>query len=324
MAASPEHVLLADIGATNARFALLTNGTLGPVESLAVADHPHFTDAVKAFISQYGDGASIGGAVLAVAGPVKGERCILTNCSWVIDGAELRSAFGFEACRMFNDFEATAFALPHLKPADVHPIGGGQSEPDAPMAAIGPGSGLGVACLVPAPQGAAVIAGEGGHATLAGTSSREDAIIDYLRGQFGHVSAERAISGMGLENLYRAIAAVDGLNVAERSAANITQGALDGTCATSRAALDLFCAMLGTIAGNVALNFGARGGVFIAGGIAPRIVRHLERSEFRARFEAKGRFKNYLEAIPTHVIVHPSATFLGLRALALQARKPAT
>lgn len=323
MAASPEHVLLGDIGATNARFALLTDGALGLIESIAVADYPRFTDAIEAFLTR-DRRAPIAGAVLAVAGPVEAERCALTNCSWLIDAAELRSTFGFATVRMLNDFEATAFALPHLTTADLHPLGGGRAVPGAPMAVLGPGTGLGVACLIPGSQGAAVIASEGGHATLPATCPREDAIVDYLRRHFGHVSAERAVSGSGLKNLYRAVAAIDGASVPERSAAEITQGALDGACPTSRAALDLFCAMLGTVAGNVALNFGARGGVYIAGGIAPRIVRHLERSEFRARFEAKGRFRNYLETIPANVIVHPNATFIGLKALAKQQRSAQT
>lgn len=318
MAPSLEHVLLGDIGATNARFALLTNGALGPIESIAVADYPHFTDAIEAFLQRHDSRMPVAGAVLAVAGLVEAERCALTNCSWLINGAELRSTFGFATVRVLNDFEATAFALPHLTTADLHPLGGGQAVPDAPMAVLGPGTGLGVACLIPGSQGAVAIATEAGHATLPATSPREDAVIDYLRQHFEHVSAERAVSGSGLKNLYRAVAAIDGIDVPERSAAEITKGALDGTCPASRAALDLFCAMLGAVAGNVALTFGARGGVYIAGGIAPRIVQHLARSEFRARFEAKGRFRNYLETIPASVIVHPNAAFIGLKALVKQ------
>jgi glucokinase len=184
------------------------------------------------------------------------------------------------------------------------------------MAVLGPGTGLGVACFVPGSQSPIVLASEGGHATMAATSHREDAIIDYLRRQFGHVSAERVVSGSGLENLYRAVIAVDGIEAPKRNAAEITKAALDGNCPVARAALDLFCAMLGTIAGNVALMFGARGGVYIAGGIAPRLTEFMARSEFRARFEQKGRFRTYLEAIPSSVIVHPAATFVGLRSIA--------
>ncbi len=140
--------------------------------------------------------------------------------------------------------------------------------------------------------------------------------MDHLRRQFGHVSAERVISGSGLENLYRAVLALDGIDAPQRNAAEITKAALDGDCPIARTALDLFCAMLGTIAGNVALMFGARGGVYIAGGIAPRLTEFMARSQFRARFEHKGRFRTYLEAIPSSVIVHPAATFIGLRSIA--------
>jgi len=157
---------------------------------------------------------------------------------------------------------------------------------------------------------------EGGHATLSANSHREDAVLDQLRQRFGHVSAERALSGPGLENLYRAIAALDGIDAPLRNAAEITDAALKGTCPTSRASLDMFCAMLGGFAGNVALTYGARGGVYIAGGIAPRILDYLAGSEFRRRFEQKGRFRAYLEAIPSQVIVNSAATFLGLRSLA--------
>jgi len=312
MAASSEHVLLGDIGATNARFARLTGGVVGAVDTITVADHPHFTEAVETFLGRQ-SGRAPTGAVLAVAGPVDNGRAALTNCPWVIDAAELRSAFGFARLRILNDFEATAFALPHLTTADLHPLGGGKAMPGAPMAVLGPGTGLGVAGFVPPNT---VIPTEGGHVTLPGTSPREDAVIEHLRRQFGHVSAERAVSGMGLENLCRAIAAIDRLDVLECNAADITKNALDGSCPASRAALDMFCAMLGTVAGNVALTFGAHGGVYIAGGIAPRIVRHLERSEFRTRFDAKGRYKNYLERIPVNVIMHPNAPFIGLKALA--------
>jgi glucokinase len=307
-------MLLADIGATNARFALLHAGQgVGPVRTLAVADHPQLTDAVAAFLD--GHKLSIGGAMLAVAGPVDDDRCVLTNCAWTVDAAELRRALGVAAVRVVNDFEAAAWSLPALQPAHLVALGGGRSADGAPMVVLGPGSGLGVACHVPRDGRPLVIATEGGHATLAAASAREDAVIEWLRGRFGHVSAERALSGPGLENLYRALAALDGAEVPERDAVEITRTGLAGTCPVSRAALDMFCAMLGTFAGNAALSFGARGGVYIAGGIAPRIVGHLAGSQFRARFEAKGRFRGYVENIPARVIVHPDYAFIGLTSL---------
>ena len=319
MGFSHEHVLLGDVGATNARFALLSNGVLGPIKYFTVAQFPRFTDVVSAFLDCNGRPLSVHEAVLAAAGPVDEDRCVLTNCPWTIDAHELCAAFGLAKIHICNDFEAAALSLPYLTAADLYRLGDGESVCGAPMAVLGPGTGLGVACLVPGSHGSIVIASEGGHATMAATSHREDAIIDYLRRQFGHVSAERVVSGAGLENLYRAVVAIDGIDAPTRDAAEITTAALAGDCPIATMALELFCAMLGTIAGNVALMFGARGGVFIAGGIAPRITDFMARSEFRARFEHKGRFRTYLEAIPSSVIVHPAATFIGLRTIAHRA-----
>jgi glucokinase len=314
MADPGAQTLLADIGATNARFALLRRGgDIGPVRTLAVADYPKFTDAVAAFLAA--EGVSPAGAVLAVAGPVERDRAVMTNCPWVIDAAELRRLLGVPAVRVINDFEATAWSLSALEPDHVAAVGAGRAVAGAPMVVLGPGTGLGLASHVPHASAPVVIATEGGHVTLAATTAREDAVIAWLRGRFGHVSAERALSGPGLENLYRAIAAVDRADVPARDATAITQAGVAGMCPVSRAALDMFCAMLGTFAGNAALSFGARGGVFIAGGIAPRIVDYLLKSEFRARFDANGRLRPYVEAIPLNVIVHPDYAFIGLKAL---------
>jgi glucokinase len=309
--------LLGDIGATNARFGLLKDGTLGPVEWMTAAEYAQFSDAVEAFLAKRGRPA-VTAAILAVAGPVEANRAHMTNRGWVIEGGELCKQFGLRRARVLNDFEATAWSLPRLKSEDLHAIGAGAGVPEKPLAVLGPGSGLGVAGYVPSPRGAIVLASEGGHASLPGSSEREDRVIQHLRQRFGHVSYERAVSGQGLENLYEAIAAIDGLKVPQRDAPAITQAALDGSCETSRAALEMFCAFLGTAAGNLALTYGARGGVFIAGGIAPRILAFLEKSQFRARFEDKGRMRAYVEPIPTSVIVHSDATFVGLQALAEQ------
>ena len=314
MADPAAQILLADIGATNARFALLRRGgEIGPVRTLAVADYPQFTDAVAAFLA--GEGGSLAGAVLAVAGPIEGERAVMTNCPWVIDAAELRRLLGVNAVRLINDFEATAWSLAALEPGHVAAVGAGRAMAGAPMVVLGPGTGLGLACHVPRAGAPVVIATEGGHATLAATTPREAAVIEWLRVSFGHASAERALSGPGLENLYRAIAALDGAAVPARDATAITEMGVAGTCPVCRAALDMFCAMLGTFAGNAALSLGARGGVFIAGGIAPRIIDYLLKSELRARFDAKGRLRAYMEAIPLNVIVHPDYAFIGLKAL---------
>jgi glucokinase len=317
MTASAEIALLGDVGATNARFALMIEGMLGPVQWIEVARYPNFDDAIETFLGAQLSATPVANALLAVAGPIEGNRCSFTNCSWTIDGQEMRKRFGFQTVRLINDFEATALSLPYLRKQDVRSFGGGRAVSGAPMVVIGPGSGLGVAGLVGDGARRTVVASEGGHATFPATSVREDAILDHLRKRFGHVSAERVLSGPGIENLYHAIAALDQTAVPSRDAAEITNAALQGTCPTSRAALDIFCGMLGSFAGNVALTYGARGGVYIAGGIAPRILDYLAGSEFRRRFEQKGRLHYYLEAIPTEVIVHPAATFLGLTCLKL-------
>jgi glucokinase len=312
--------LLGDIGGTNARFALFSAGEIGPIARFTVADYPAATDAIAEFLAWQKIKPVITTAVLGVAGPVVGDRCVILNSHWVIDGAQLRAAFGWHSVALLNDFEALALALPRLGGSDLYWIGGGAPQAGAPMVVLGPGTGLGLAALVPYAGATVPIATEGGHTTLPATNAGEDAVIDHLRGRFGHVSAERALSGPGLENLYRAVAAIDGSDAPARNARDITQAALAGTCATSRAALDMFCALLGTYAGDLALIFRARGGVYIAGGIAPRIKDYLSRSEFRSRFEAKGRFRGYLEAIPTNVIIHPDTSFLGLKSFIEQQR----
>ena len=317
---SCDQTLLGDIGGTTARFAILTGDTLGSVDHVAVSHHPTLIGAIDGYLGSH-DRNRVGAVVLGVAGPVEGARCTIINSRWVIDADELRTAFGFKSIRLINDFEAIAWALPELRAHDVKPLAGGTASPQETMAVIGPGTGLGMAGLVRREgdmTGGAVtvVATEGGHATLPGTTAREDAVIAHLRGRFGHVSAERALSGPGLENLHTAIAAIDNAAVSSLTAAEITRHALDRSCPTCVAAVDMFCAMLGTVAGNLALMFRARGGVYIAGGIAPRLVDHLARSEFRARFVAKGRYRTYLESIPITLIVNPDAAFLGLKALA--------
>jgi len=227
MSVSVDSVLLGDIGATNARFSLLSNGNLGAISSFEVAKFGQFTDALAIFIKEHCRQTQIHKALLAIAGPVKGERVALTNSSWVIDISELQTVLGLHV-RIINDFEAVALSLPSLTSTDLAGIGGGQSELGAPMAVLGPGTGLGVACLVDRSDGRVVIASEGGHATLAPACEQEDRIVTHLRERFGHVSAERVISGSGLENIYQAIAVLEGLDIPPRNAAEITKNALGG------------------------------------------------------------------------------------------------
>lgn len=310
------HVLLADIGGTHARFAVLRDDNLEAVRSLDVHAHATMADALRSFLARRADGTPIGAAVLAVAGPVENGRCKLTNSTWIADASELSREFGIPSVRVINDQEAAAWGLPHFGPSDTRLIGPDTPVAGAPRALLSPGTGLGVACLVTGPPGDRVIASEGGHATLAATTAHEEALIGVLRRQFEHVSAERVLSGDGLVNLYRATATIDGTGVVPRTAAEVTRAGLDGTCTTCRRALDAFCALLGAVAGDVALLFGARGGIYIGGGIVPNIVDHLPDTAFRERFEAKGRLGRHLARVPVRVILRLDPAFLGLAALA--------
>ncbi len=309
-------VLLADIGGTNARFALLAGGTLGAIVHMAVRDYGSFREALTLFLARVPEAGTIDAAILAVAGLVQNGRCALTNNPWVIDAADLRDAYGFSTVRLINDFEAVAWSLPHLSPEKLRQIGGRQPVIGAPLAALGPGTGLGMAVSIPYAAGNLVLSSEGGHSTMAASSSREDAVIAHLRQRLGHVSAEHVLSGPGLENLHKALAALDDAMLPSRGAAEITRAGVEGTCATSRAAVDMFCAMLGTVAGNLALTLGARGGIFIGGGILRHMSEYFANSPFRARFEDKGRLRKYLEPIPAYLILDEDAAFVGLRALA--------
>jgi glucokinase len=319
-AASPARairkVLLADIGGTNARFALLADGTVGAIAHMAVSDYGSFREALGAYLARFPETGTIRAAILAVPGAVENGRFTLTNNPWAIDAAELSATCGFSTVRLLNDFEAVAWSLPRLSPDKLVRIGGRQPIEGAPLAALGPGTGLGVAASIPQANGHLGLSSEGGHSTLAGCSSGEDAVIAYLRQRFGHISAERVLSGHGLENLHEALAALDGVMLPRRRAKEITWAGIEGTCATSRAAIDMFCAMLWTVAGNLALTFGARGGIFIAGGILRHMPEYLAGSQFRARFEEKGRFSKYLEPIPAYLILDEDVAFVGLRTLA--------
>ena len=309
-----QRVLLGDIGGTNARFALANGDGIGAIEHLKVADFADVTEAIATFLERCVQRGNVAAAVLAVAGPVQDNRSTTTNGRWLIDGENLRKAFGFAAVRLLNDFEAVAWSLPELKSQDIYTIGGRRGVAGAPMLALGPGTGFGVACLFSPDAMSFAAVSEAGHATIPTTSKREDQVIGHLRDRFGHVSVERTLSGAGLENLYRALASVDGITAQERDAAAITQAALNGSCSLSGAALDMFCSLLGTVAGNLALTFSARGGVYIAGGIVPRFADYLSRSIFRKQFESKGRLESYLRDIPTSIIVRSDESFVGLKA----------
>lgn len=308
--------LLADIGGTRARFALSDGARIGPIESMMTGEYASAADAIRHFLHRQSGAGEVDRAVIAVAGPVSGGRSVLTNASWVLETTELKRVFGFDEVDIVNDLVALAWAIPRLGPLDLQAIGGGTEVAAEPVAVIAPGTGLGMACFVPCDDRPSVLSSEGGHATLPAATAVETEIVEALGRRYGHVSAERVLSGGGLENIYAVLADRQDDGAERLPAPQIVQAAMDGSSPRARRALDAFCGFLGGVAGNVALTFAARGGVLFAGGIVPRIVDHLRASDFRVRFESKGRFARYLAGVSTKVIVRPEPAFLGLQVLA--------
>ncbi len=305
--------LLGDIGGTNARFAWQAspNSGLDRVESYRCADFPSLAEAVTHYLSGYALPKPHAFA-LGVATPVTGDEVRMTNHHWSFSISGLRDKVEARAGVVINDFLALASAIPALNEADVRVIGAAKRTPKAPIALIGPGTGLGVACLFADNQGEYhATAGEGGHVTLAALDDYEAEVIRALRAKFGHVSAERAISGPGLVALYEAIAAVKGVTADAMTPELVTTHAFAKNDALAVEAVRVFTSFLGSVAGNLALTVGAFGGVFIGGGIVPRLGMHFDGELFRRAFEAKGRFENYLQRIPTMVITCETPALTG-------------
>jgi glucokinase len=305
-------VLLADIGGTNARFALARADEIGPIATLRTTEHEDAEAAIRAFL----DGAQLLSppqtAALACAGPVENGRVQLTNSSWQIDAERIRSELGFKNVILVNDFASVAWAIPRLREADLHRIGGGLGVAGAPSVVLGPGTGLGVAAYLPSGVEGVAVVGEGGHVSMPSVTDREAEVVAAARNDLDHVSAERLLSGDGLVRLYETLASLDGIEAPQRSAAEITSAATAQDAAICCTAFSMFCEMLGTVAGDLALTFGARGGVYISGGIVPKSRDAFAASGFRRRFEAKGRFRTYLTQVPTWIVMHPEPAFLGL------------
>ncbi|MBL8471125.1 MAG: glucokinase [Rhodocyclaceae bacterium] len=302
--------LVADIGGTNARFALVHAGHAPHAErTLPCAEYPDVLSAARAYLTEFG--AAPRRACLAVATPIIGDHVAFTNSPWQFSIEATRDALQLERLLLINDFTAQAWALPLLTAADLYKVGRGRQVPGAPMGVVGPGTGLGVSGLVANGKHWVALQGEGGHASFSPANEFEANVLRAVWRQFPHVSCERLISGVGLPYLYSAVAALEGRLGEAPTAAAITDAALAGTDPLCRTVLDTFCAMLGTVAGNLALMLGARGGIYIAGGIVPRLGDFFAQSPFRERFEAKGRYQTYLSEIPTYVILSKSSALLG-------------
>ena len=306
--------LIADIGGTNARFALaFPDGRIGSECILSGADYPDLIQAAAAYLREVA-GPRPRRAAVAVATPISGDWIQFTNSPWSFSTEAARQALGLEQLLIINDFTALALALPLLGPDERRQVSEGTAVEKAPIGLIGPGTGLGVSGLVWSGHHWIPLETEGGHVTFSACDEREWAIYRVLQRRFDHVSPERLLSGPGLVNLYTALAELEGWSAEDLVPADITDRALTGSCRHCVEVLELFCGMLGTAAGNLALTLGARGGVYIGGGIVPRLGDFFDRSAFRARFEAKGRFSDYLATIPTWVITAANPALRGVAA----------
>ena len=309
--------LLGDIGGTNARFAWQDSpdAALADIATYPCSEHESLLHAMQHYLRDRAKPAPRWCAI-GIANPIVGDHVKMTNHDWSFSISAVQQSLGAERFLVINDFTALALSLPALTRSDLMQVGGGEPVVGAPLALLGPGTGLGVSGLLAGRGGVGWVPlnGEGGHVTLASANDFEDAVVRRLRQRFGHASAERALSGPGLVNLYVTLAEIAGRGRPTVTAEDVTKLAKQSE-PLARKTLGMFCAMLGTVAGDIALTFGARGGVYIAGGIVPRLVDALERSEFRARFEAKGRYRDYLAPIPTYVITATMPAFRGLKHL---------
>lgn len=329
--------LLADVGGTNVRFAWQARAAAGtpgaavdanvvatadaPLTDIAVypcAQHDSLQAAIAHYLHTHNK-PNPQWCAIGMANPVLHDEVRMTNLHWSFSIAGLARQLGVERLRVINDFTALALALPALASSDLRRIGGGAPVHGGTMALLGPGTGLGVSGLVQGPHGQYLpVSGEGGHVSLSAHESQESAVVQWLMQRFGHASAERALSGPGLRNLYQAICEIAGTSVNPYTPADVMQRAQAASDPACVQALALFCSFLGSVAGNLALTLGSTGGVYVGGGMAPRITTQLSASLFRVRFEGKGRFAGYLQAIPTFVIdsAVPAALLGAARALA--------
>jgi glucokinase len=304
--------LLADIGATHARFALQTApGVFTAVRVLLCEDFDGIVSLLRYYLKDHAD-MRLHHAALAVANPISGDFVRMTNRDWQFSTDAVRRELGLTTLLIVNDFTALAMAIPGLTHGDLMQVGQGAPAPNAVIGVLGPGTGLGVSGVIPTADGFVTLGSEGGHVNFAPGDEREFAILQTAWKEWPHVSNERLISGPGMEIIHRALAARNGVAAQARKAAEIVNSALDEQDPLCLEVLECFCGMLGAAAANLAVTLGAFGGIFIGGGIVPRMGEWFAGSPFRARFEAKGRFSSYLADIPTYVITTPHPALHGV------------
>jgi glucokinase len=309
--------LVGDVGATHARFALETEaGKLESILVLPCAAYPSLEAALERYLADEGS-PPVRYAAIAIANPVDGDVVRMTNHPWRFSISAVQERFNLAALLVVNDFAALAMALPHLAENEIARIGEVGKLRSGVKGLIGPGTGLGVSYLVPTANGWQAQACEGGHVSLAADSRREADVLELVRAEYGHVSAERLVSGIGIPLLYRSLCRLDGKpdEKLEVAAPEVSRRALARESPEAEEAVQMFCGLLGSVAGNLALTLGSQGGIYIGGGVVPRLGPLFDRALFRRRFEAKGRFRDYLRAIPTYLITAPYPALAGSAAL---------
>ncbi|MBL8512506.1 MAG: glucokinase, partial [Betaproteobacteria bacterium] len=307
--------LLADVGSMYVRFALETSrGEFTRQSMVRCADYPDFGGALRGYMNTVAD-VGVRHAAVAVANPVEGDMVRMTNYHWQFSIEQTRQDVGLDTLVVVNDFTALAAGLPHLPAGELRKVGGGTARDRSVIGLLGAGTGLGVSALIPADDGWVSLGTEGGHVSFSPTDARETAILDVARGQYAHVSNERLLSASGIELIYRALGQLSKKTIEPLTAPEITARGLAGKSKECAETLEVFCGMMGTAAANLAVTLGAFGGIYVGGSIVPRLGTYFASSPFRARFEAKGRFSNYVAQIPTFVITAENATFIGLAAV---------
>lgn len=315
-----DRYLAADIGGTNARFAIAEGSAATGFELVHVRrfrneDFEHLGDAAHAFLESW-DGPPPSRACFAVAAPISPGKIRLTNSTWRFDPQDLGAELKLGSILPINDFAAQARGAPLCPASEQAMLNEAPGIAGAPIAVLGPGTGLGLGLLVPRPGGTTVVATEGGHAGFAPRSQEEVAVGKFIAEQYGYASWERLLSGRGLVNIHRALCHIDGVPWPGVRPEEITAEALSDPGSISYRVVMLFCAALGAYAGDVSVIAGARGGLYLTGGILPRIRSLLERSAFEARRCRRGPMTRYTEDIPVRLILSDAAPLMGAAAIA--------
>ncbi|THF57241.1 glucokinase [Pseudothauera rhizosphaerae] len=309
-------ILAADIGGSQARLLLGTCEGAGWREVRRETFRSREFSGIEALLQRFlQPGEQPHAACLAVAGPVRGAQVKMTNLPWILDSAALTERFGFRRLHLMNDFAAQALALPLLGKDDLRTLQPGVPQADGVCALIGAGTGLGMALLAGSAEHPVAMPSEGGHADFAPRDAQQRLLLDYLQPQYGRVSLELLLSGRGLERLYRFVAGLPAGASPSLDAAAITAAARAGD-AQAAAAVDLFGRLLTSAAGNLALTALAHGGVFLSGGIAPRILPFLQQPAVRAAFHDKAPMRELLERIPLHVVINEQLGLFGAARMA--------